>query len=189
MILLKSWFHPRKSAGARSVGGRCGNRGKMDAVNRERKHQMKKITKEDIGYLSGPMEGCPNNNTESFHNSMPRRLYPGAFRAWDPDEEKFCEEPLVIRPDGVWGRQWPNLFDDTSFCQMTVERWTGGFDKNKVPVYVGDLCRCGDGKHITEIRWHEFSFAGFIDGEWAGVLLDTSVMEVIGNIHEVNHAD
>jgi uncharacterized phage protein (TIGR01671 family) len=122
------------------------------------------------------------------------------FRAWDI-EDKFYRNVDTLRfpaggiyfEDGCDKMGWSEVADEfKSKIKATVilEQFTGLYDKNKKPIYEGDIVRYGDTVHevVFEHR-NSTAYFGLVYSENEtlpfGHYQDLRQIEIIGNVHEV----
>jgi uncharacterized phage protein (TIGR01671 family) len=110
------------------------------------------------------------------------------FRIWDKHKNEFLKYPCMVN----------HLDCDEFFCferyfkmseeDCTMQQWTGLFDKNKNPIYEGDLVKI----HLVaeEIGEIIFERGGFcccsktLNGTFLGIVESGFRIEIIGNIFE-----
>ena len=102
------------------------------------------------------------------------------FRAWDDTLLRYLP-PMTIEEIGKCN------MNGTNWYQLTLEQWTGLYDKNGTEIYVGDIVRNTIGK-LEKIVFVNGSFqcANLEYPNSNLYLLDAyaSFVEIIGHIHE-----
>lgn len=105
------------------------------------------------------------------------------FRACDDVLLRYLQ-PMTIEEIGKGN------FGNTNWYQLSLEQWTGLYDKNGVEIYGGDklIIEMEDDEEIFVVKWDNDS-ARFIMESETYILdfdnYDGTDCEVIGNIHEI----
>ena len=120
---------------------------------------------------------------------MKASKFPSAYKVWDIDGgvmlegDEITNRGLTLASDGL------PYFSKLPF-DCVILWFTGVFDKNKNPVYEGDLCKCavdsGFGSQIKAMgimRWNQVDrqFSLEMPSAVANVVYQASELELLGN--------
>jgi len=125
------------------------------------------------------------------------------FRAWDKTEKKFIPMfGIVYYPEGIIFEIRTKIFvklnnlgdagwvySNKDIKDIELEQFTGMTDKNKKPIYEGDIVRYGDTVHkvVFEHR-NSTAYFGLVYSENEtlpfGHYQDLRQIEVIGTVHD-----
>lgn len=128
-------------------------------------------------------------------------MRPIKFRAWDKQNKRFIEK-IQLAYDGSTDGMDTSEEHPEQECEYfggyldnpdyVVEQYTGLKDKNGVEIYEGDIIHWKDevrakSDWVGEVVWRDAGFhvdngGSFSSTEWLETA--SSIVEVIGNIHE-----
>ena len=99
------------------------------------------------------------------------------FRAWDDILLRYLP-PMTIEEIGKCN------MNGTNWYQLTLEQWTGLYDKNGTEIYVGDKLSVISSTLDGEVRLWKTTIKSILDFDIMRNLCYANEIEIIGHIHE-----
>jgi len=122
------------------------------------------------------------------------------FRIWDKRGAWLCEDSQYLIMDGskVIGAPWSTLSFELPSEDYIIQQFTGIYDKNKNPIYEGDIIRYtekmdahGDAQSLIAAVFFDDEIGAFAAGRnddfwnlFSDMTILRNTIEVIGNIFE-----
>lgn len=114
------------------------------------------------------------------------------FRVWNKKTNKWIyntKNKVYILDKTILLGEFLNKISINDLDGIVVEQYIGFYDKNKQPIFVGDICSIGYGKPI-EIKSYSGGFGYDMLGDAIGFVGHSNLqailsnIEIIGNVHE-----